>query len=445
MKSFATCQLGCTACRDAIPRNNITAPERCVAFSVCMAADNISKHFKELRVDTGRRRRRDPFADSFDDERDDDKERSSRPRTKQHLPAATQKEKAVAAAPAKNNNNNNSSNIASPFTALDGLRDSDDDEQLLGSQKRVDRRPSPSPAPAQLALSRVTSGAGRRGSLDAGLQSKGLLGRGVQAGRAPRSAIAQAAGSLAYLDDSETDEEEVLPRKSAADRFPSPAPPRKQSDPVDPLARSSTPKGTRDLVREPEPLPRHTVASPFAGTKYLEDSESDSDEEAVTSRSGSLESATEIPVAASPEKEKHRLDVTRVDKPKQNGGGVSWRAFSAGRAEQRSAEIEALQASLRQRGKSIAFGTHAVTDDGNRVPVAPTPEQIFAGARGRRKGRGKSPPRRAADASPGDVEVGDGGPGGLGVHDPAQFKTNPFSGELCCLFSSNDMCAECHV
>ncbi|KAK5167753.1 uncharacterized protein LTR77_007452 [Saxophila tyrrhenica] len=392
-----------------------------------MAAD-IQKHFKSLRVDTGRRRsRKDPFADPFEDDSDDDKRTSrSRSKTNKSPPsaAAEKKEKppsALAAPPAKNNVSSLSHSAAS--------RNSED-EFLDAPKRTTDRRPSP--APAELASLRVSDGAGRRGSLDHGLQSKGLAGRGVQTNKTPRSAVALAAGNLAYLDDSGSDDEPQRP--SRADRHPSPAP-RKQSDSVDPLQRSGTPTGAREPAKEPTQPSRHTVASPFAGTKYLEDSESDgdsdSDSEAVTSRSGSLEGPT-APEAPPTSPEKGKLEVKRVDKPKQHGGGVSWRAFSAGRAEQRSSEIEALQTSLKQRGKSISFGTHAVTDDGNRVPIPAAPGQIVAapGARGRgRKGRGKSPPRRAEDTRPAEDEGGDGGAAGVGVYDPTQFKTNPFTGE----------------
>lgn len=392
-----------------------------------MAAYDIQKHFKGLRVDTGRRRsRRDPFADPFEDDSDDDRNRRSRSKTKQPPSAAAEKEKppstkpSVAAAPAKSKTN------TSPKAAPAAVR-RDSEDEFLDAPKRTDRRPSP--APAQLASLRVSDGAGRRGSLDQGLQGKSLLGRNVQTNRASRSAVAQAAGALAYLDDSSEEEEEPRRPSRSSDRAPSPAP-RKSSDTVDLALRSPTPKGgVREPLKEPAQPPKHTVASPFAGTKYLQDSESDTDEDAVSSRSNSIEGSI-APDHQPGSPEKDRLEVKRVDKPKaQNGGGMSWRAFSAGRAEQRNTEIEALQASLRSRGKSISFGTHAVTDDGNRVPVTITPDQIFAGTRGRRKGRGKSPPRRNEDAQPDPDEV-EGGERPDGIYDPAQFKTNPFSGEI---------------
>ena len=376
-----------------------------------MAAYDIQKRFKGLRVDTGRRKSRDPFATGFEDDSDDDKDRRSRSKTKQAAPPV---EKPIAPT---------TTSVSSPFSAIDAVRDSDDD--LLDPPQRTDRHPSP--APFKLPLSRVTDGAGRRGSLDQGLQSRGLQTR-----RAPRSAVAQAAGTLAYLDDSDDEDRSLPPPPSRTDRYPSPAP-RKQSDPVDPLQRSSTPKGSREPLKEQSQTraqpSRHTVASPFAGTKYLEDSDSDNDndndEEAVSSRPNSIDETTPE-VTGSPDKQD--IEVKRVDKPRQqNGSGVSWRAFSAGRAEQRNTEIEALQASLKQRGKSISFGTHALTDDGNRVPIPVAPEQIFGGTiRGRAQGRRQSPPRRAEDTKPPDDEILDAGP--VGVYDPTQYKTNPFTG-----------------
>ena len=379
-------------------------------------AQDIKKHFQGLRVDPGRRKgRRDPFAETFDDDSDEEKKGRSKTKTKQSPPA--EKEKSPTVAPAK---------PSAPLpSAADLIRDSGDD--FLDRLKRTTNR-RPSPAPAQLPLGRVSDGAGRRGSLDKGLQSRGLHGRTAQLGKNPRSAVALAAGSLAYLDDSDEDEDEVSPPR--VNRYPSPAP-RKKSDPADDTRRSSTPKGSREPTRDAfaaaiQPS-LHTVASPFAGTKYLQDSDSDEDEEeAVASRQNSVDEAPSTgltSISSSPDKP--RLEVTRVDKPKQNGSGVSWRAFSAGRAEQRTAEIEAVKTSLKQRGKSISFGTHAITDDGKRVPITASPEQIFGGSRGR-KPRGKSPPRRAEDVKPTEDEILDGGP--VGLYDPAQFKTNPFTG-----------------
>jgi hypothetical protein len=121
-------------------------------------------------------------------------------------------------------------------------------------------------------------------------------------------------------------------------------------------------------------------------------------------------------------------EIKRVDKPKpQQGGGVSWRAFSEGRADQRSAEIAQLQASLRKRGNSISFCTHAVTDDGERIPLLlSTDTPSGPNSRGVKGGkRGRSPPRRASDVEPTADEVADG----FERYDPAHFKTNPFTGE----------------
>ena len=368
-----------------------------------MAAYDIQKHFKGLRVESGRRKsRRDPFATGFEDDSDDEKKRPSRSQTKQ----APAKEKPLELTPAKT-------------IISDTHRDSEDEH--VEPPKRINRYPSP--APAQLPNTRVTDGARRRGSLDKGLQSSSLPGRSAQTKRPSRSAaVVQAAGALAYLDDSDSDDNALSPTRP--DRNPSPAP-RKKTDPPEPAQRSTTPKGNREAPKElgqgaSQPS-RNSVASAFAGTKYLQDS--DSDEEAISSRKGSVEDASET--LRSPDKD--RLEVKRVDKGKQqNGGGVSWRAFSAGRAEQRTHDIAALQVNLKQRGKSISFGSHATTDDGSRIPVQPTPAQIFGGATGRKKSRGKSPPRRAEDTKPTEDEVADGGP--VGVYDPTQFKTNPFTG-----------------
>ncbi|RMX94950.1 hypothetical protein D0867_13671, partial [Hortaea werneckii] len=248
--------------------------------------------------------------------------------------------------------------------------------------------------------------------------------------------------SLAYLDDSDDDKRNPSPRRT--DRGPSPAP-RKGSDSVDPLdrsGRSGTPRGSRGPIAETSQTrkqpSRHTVASPFAGTKYLEDSDSDTDEEAVSSRQGSTDTAatSEPPESLSPYDSalspKHP-EVKRVDKPKQQqGGGVSWRAFSASRHEQRNSEIQALQASLRQRGKSISFGTFAKTDDGKQIPI-PADVQGLIGSglrrgRGRPGPRGKSPPRRASDTEPTPDEVDDTERDRGGLFDPKEFKSNSFTG-----------------
>lgn len=287
-----------------------------------MAAYEIKQHFKGLRVDTGRRKGRNPFATGFEDDSEEEAERSSRVR------ARSNSNKTQAPPPVEKHAK---PQVPVKTSILDQLRDSDD--EWLDAPKRTDRRPSP--APPQLATLRATDAAGRRGSLDSGLQAR----------RTPRSAVAQAAGQLAYLDDSE-DEERLVVSPKRTDRRPSPAP-RKDSDSIDPHARSSTPRGSREPPNEQSQTrlqpSRHTVASPFAGTKYLEDS-SDSDEDAVSSRKGSsddgvLESADTLsPYESALNPPKHP-EVKRVDKPKQNNGsGMSWRAFSASRTEQRNAE-----------------------------------------------------------------------------------------------------------
>ena len=321
-----------------------------------MAAYDIHKQFKGLRADTGRRRGRDPFATGFEDDSEEEKQRRNKSKQKTQAPPDIKP-----LAPPK-------TSISSPFAAIDAFQDSDDDDLLAPAQ---DSRRRPSPAPGQPPRSQLTDGAGRRGSIDRTLQPQ----------KSPRDAVALAAGSLAYLDDS--DDEEALTRPPAPQRYHSPAP-RKKSDPEIAVERSHTPKGSREPLRESSTNPtqpsRHTVASPFAGTKYLQDSESDSDEEAVVSRQGSADS-TEEAVSASPPRP--HLEVQRVDKPKSHGSEVSWRAFSTGRAEQRAAELTALQTSLEQRGWSISFADFAATDDGARVPTAITPPKITATARGR--------------------------------------------------------------
>ncbi|KAK4554346.1 hypothetical protein LTR86_008554 [Recurvomyces mirabilis] len=396
-----------------------------------MAAYDIQQHFKGLRVDTGSKkgRRRDPFATGFEDDGEEEAQRfrrRERNNTTNKKAIPVEKPKSVSAVPSG----------PGKASILDQLRDSDD-EWLGVSGKRTDRRPSP--APAQVASLRVTDGAGRRGSLDKGLQQS----------KPPRSAIAQAAGQLAYLDDS-SDEELLSGGGKRGNRRPSPAP-RKDSDGAEPGERSSTPRGSRAPLSEQsqgrvQPS-QHTVASAFAGTKYLQDSESsdneDDDEDAVASRKGSADSSTSPDTldtlnpweSALTSPAKKHLEVKRVDKPKQqNGSGISWRAFSASRNEQRSAEIEALQAGLRQRGKSISFTTHAVTDDGKKVPIAAAVELLARkqsnAARGRAKGRGKSPPRRSEDSKPTEDELGgDEGAEQGQVYDPREYKTDPFTGQ----------------
>ena len=367
-----------------------------------MAAYDIKQHFQGLRVETGRRKgRRDPFATGFSDDEDDENEaKRNRGRNRSNS------EKQKAAPPVQK------PQVLGPdgkASVLDQLQDSSEEDK---PRRNSDRRSSPAPAHTQLANVRSADGTGRRGSVD-----KGPLQPST---RAPRSAIALAAGNLAYLDDSEDDNWLRSPKRN--DRRPSPAP-RKHSDPVDPLERSHTPKGSREApTLDPSQArlqpSRHTVASPFAGTKYLEDSESSGDE-AISSRQGSTDNTADTTAefdslnpyesAIAP---KH-TEIKRVDKPKQNVSGMSWRAFSTSRTEQRTAEIEAIQASLKQRGKSISFGTHALTDDGRRVPIPNAPRRAGSiktalGGRGRDRERGKSPPRRASDLEPTVDEVEDG-------------------------------------
>ena len=205
-----------------------------------MAAYDIQKHFKGLRADTGRRKGRDPFATGFEDDSDEDRRRT-RTKTTKPLPV----KKPSPTAPLLRN-----SLAKSPFASINALGDTDDyflNEVPPPEKNRIGRHPSP--APAKLAQNRVSTGAGRRGSID----SQQLQGT--------RRAVALAAGPLAYLDDSEDDD--FLPR-SRRDRRPSPAP-RKQSDSPRSRERSVTPRGDKRQPREPQ-LPRHTVASPFAGT-----------------------------------------------------------------------------------------------------------------------------------------------------------------------------------
>ncbi|KAI5362038.1 hypothetical protein Slin15195_G056880 [Septoria linicola] len=376
---------------------------------------DIQKHFSGLRVQTARRKGRpDPFATGFEDDSDDDF-RKSRPKTK--APVQAKPSPITPRAPAPVTAAKSPSAISRPKTDDD---DDDDNFLLEVGQKKAERRSSPAPVLNSIAAAqRVTDGAGRRGSLPGVLSDQ-------------KKAAISAAGPLAYLDDS--DEEDNISRPSRRTiRSQSPAP-RKTSD-LDPHARASTPSGPRLSVTQPSPdksiiPPRHTVASPFAGTKYLQDSDSDSDEEAVASRKGSAEE-----IAPIVENKRHH-EVQRVDKGRlQNGGGVSWRAFSAGRAEQRNAELETLAANFRKRGRSIQFCPTVRTDDGRQISLAPTIERNGP-LLGRRPGqnRAKSPPRRAADTKPGEEdEMADREPGGSGgpvrAYDPTVWKTNPFSGE----------------
>ena len=368
-----------------------------------MDAFDIQRHFRGLRVDSARRRgrQRDPFATGFEDDSDDNTRKTARSRTKKQASPPVEKA-ASPPVPSKDS-------ISSPFAAIDALRDSDDDF-LDVSPKRTDRRPSPAPSDWQ-SRSGPTA-VGRRGSVD-------------KTSRPQRSAKAQAAGNLAFLDDS-SDDDQLSARPSRSDRRPSPSP-RNQSYTNDQSdARSTTPgdrAGAKEQSQTRRQLSRHTVASPFAGTKYLEDSSSD--EEAVTSRTNSTD-ATATTTDAGVDLTKLTHEIQRIDKPKQNGSGVSWRAFSAGRNEQRYADFEALQANLQRRGRAISFCPHATTDDGQRVPLSATSERPAGpSTKGvRPPNRRKSPPRRADDTTPADDELDEGG-----VYDPIEYKTNPFTGE----------------
>lgn len=366
-----------------------------------MAAYDIQKHFKSLRVDTGRKKARDPFATGFEDEIDE-KRRRQKAATKEEKPATT----------------NTTTTTGTRQNRSNSIRDEEDDLLSARPQNAADRRNSP--APAHLAASPVSDGAAKRSSIDR-----------QQAGKPSLAAKKQAGGILAYLDDSD-DEEALAPPSRRHDRRPSPAP-QTSSEIQAAGRRASTPRGEKENSQNRVAVPRHTVASAFAGTKYLQDS--DSDEEAVTSRSNSQDDTNEREDddldALDPFFNTGRRSSAQRDKPKkpkvQEGGGVSWRAFSASRAEQRNAELEALQANLRQRGKSISFGSHAVTDDGQRIPVVSTGLGNIKGAPRPAK-RGRSPPRREQDVEPTADEAADRGD--VERYDPEQFKTNPFTGML---------------
>ena len=348
---------------------------------------------RTLRVDTGRRRR-NPFETGFED--DDSRARSKPSRSpivKKPVPATAAK------------------------TAPDNTRDSEHEFLDANKSSKFDRRLSP--APDRLAATHVSDGAARRPSTD----------KDPAAAKRTLAAKAQAGGILAYLDESDDDDSALSPpSRSRNHRAPSPSP-RKDSDGVSPGRRSSTPRGEKENASTKLVPPRHTVASPFAGTKYLQDSDDENDV-AVTSRTNSQDDNYDSDLdALGPLFHQNRsVEIKRVDKPKpQQGGGVSWRAFSEGRADQRSAEIAVLQASLRKRGKSISFGTHAVTDDGERIPlILSTDHPSGPNSRGPKGGkRGRSPPRRASDTEPTADETADG----FERYDPTQFKTNPFTGK----------------
>jgi hypothetical protein len=176
--------------------------------------------------------------------------------------------------------------------------------------------------------------------------------------------------------------------------------------------RFSNPRGEREnKIQQTLATPRHTIASPFAGNKYLEDGDDESYDEsydesqvAITTRTknkydghdselGNLESLFQTIGTNETKKPELRLG---ADKPKpKKSSGISWRAFTEGRADQRSAEIAQLQASLRKRGNSISFSSHAVADDGERFPLFtsrdhPKQQRKLSGLRAR------SPPRKVA-------------------------------------------------
>jgi len=369
-----------------------------------MAAYDIQKHFKSLRVDTGRKKNRDPFATGFEDEIDD-KRRRQKATTKEEKPATPTTTTATTNGRKRANS----------------IRDEEDEFLDPRPQTAADRRNSP--APAHLAISPVSEGAAKRSSIDTQAEKSSLVAK------------TQASGILAYLDDSD-DEEALAPPSRRHDRRPSPAPRTNSEIQAAEGRRSSTPRGEKENSQSRVAVPTHTVASAFAGTKYLQDS--DSDEEAVTSRSNSQdgnndqdEEDDELDALAPLFNTTRKPSIKRVYKPKkqkvQEGGGVSWRAFSASRAEQRNAELETLQANLRKRGKRISFGSHAVTDDGHRIPIVPTGLGNIKGVPRPAK-RGRSPPRREQDVEPTADEATDRGD--VQRYDPAEFKTNPFTGML---------------
>lgn len=357
-----------------------------------MAAD-IQKHFKALRVDTGRRRRN--VFDDFEDEVAADKKPNRTAKPNKPL------EKKPAGHPSSPNNDARNH----------------DNEFLDSKKSKFDRRLSP--APDQLASSLVSDGAARRPSNERASAAKH---------RRSLAAKTQAGGILAYLDESDDDDDEALAPPSRRDRRPSPSP-RVGPEAEGSRRRSSTPRGEKENSGTKLAPPKHTVASPFAGTKYLQDSD-DEDDVAVSSRSNSQDDTNNnddeidgLTPLFNTSRSHH--EVKKVEKPKaQQGGGISWRAFSAGRADQRSAELAALQANLRKRGKSISFGTHAVTDDGERIPLLLSTDHP-SGPNARKGGkRTKSPPRQARDVEPTADEATDG----FERYDPAEFKTNPFTG-----------------
>ncbi|GAB7363945.1 hypothetical protein MBLNU230_g4507t1 [Neophaeotheca triangularis] len=382
---------------------------------------SIQKHFKALRAETGRRRGRStPFATGFEDDSEDEprKSRSSKNTSSDadsNVPAAT-------------------TSTSTPAPTSSPKLDKHKHDALVAGAKRADQR-RPSPAPDTLPTSPITEGAAKHSSLDREVVASQT--------RPSASSVASPFAGTKYLNDSEDEEgDNLAASNSRGDRRPSPAPPRKGSQRDAASRRQSSPfraeKNTRSSSGAQHRPSKSSISSPFARTQYLEDS--DSDEEAIVdSRTNSVDDGSSRSSSTPPDSAKslspdqsrdQKYQVERVEKPKKNeGSGMSWRAFSAGRNEQKSAELEALQANFKSRGKSISFGTHALTDDGKRVPITPTPQQIF-GATGRsQKGRGRSPPRRDGDTKPTEDESNEANDGGGLVYNPTEFKTNPFTGE----------------
>ncbi|KAL2350037.1 hypothetical protein BJ546DRAFT_534762 [Cryomyces antarcticus] len=334
-----------------------------------MASQDIQKHFKKLRIASPatHRQRVDPLSEEFSDESDNGREDASKP-------AATNKPSAPAPVAKASRGS-----IASPFASVAYLDDSED-EPLEVSKKRADKQTSPAP---------MAEDATKPSSLD----------KAPVKARASRSSVASPFASIGYLDDSADELSDTSPKRT--DRRPSPAPPqRPRTEVADSAARGV--KAEKEQVHARRT--RSQIASPFAGTQYLEDSDSDSGEEAISdSRKASTHSTTEQPLQELDPDDpgplsEQSLRVKRVDKLKPAGSGVSWKAFRAqsdSKTALKAAEIEALRASLNQRGKSISFSTHAITDEGKRLPieVAKSVEEP-----GTTRGRTRPGPRRVEDA-----------------------------------------------
>ena len=137
-----------------------------------------------------------------------------------------------------------------------------------------------------------------------------------------------------------------------------------------------------------------------------------SDEEAIFSqRSGSQDSTANTSADTDPTDllspiltQRKQQQNSRSEKAKSPGSGVSWQTISAGRTEQRNAELQTLRTKLQNRGKSISFKSHVTTDDGQRIPLGRCcSEGKQNGARGR--GRERSPPRTQEDVEPSRDEI----------------------------------------